>query len=205
MLSVMKDKINLYLDFDETITLSIKQFVNLANKMFNVKQDWTKTKSWNFTDIYPNITTEDINKIFCSDSFFENLEMHKDVLEVLNKIKDYVNINIITIGTEHNLKNKRWWLENNIKPLKFNFIGLLDNEEIKSYNKSQIDMSNSIFIDDKLSNLSSSNAKIKILYKDYRDYSWQLVEPNQDIYIVNSWKEICEIILFFINNKENFI
>ena len=195
----MDNKIKLFLDFDETITLSTKQFVKIANKKFNLNKDWKKLKSWNFTDLYPMITTEDINKIFCSEDFFVDLELHNNALNTILDIKDNIELHIATIGLKENLNKKEKWLNNNLNGIKFIFDGILDNNKC---DKSSIDMSNSIFIDDRIDNLISSNAKLKILYKNYRDYKWQKIDYKEEVYVVNSWEEIYKILYFFINHKE---
>lgn len=198
----MYDKVKLFLDFDETITLSTKQFVKLANKKFKLHKDWQELKVWNFTDLYPNITVDDINEIFCSDDFFVDLEPHKGVIETIDKLKDNLDIYIATIGLKENLNKKIKWLNNNLNDISFNFIGVPDYNGYIINDKSNIDMSGSIFIDDRLDNLKSSNARLKILYKDYRNYSWQKTNCNEEIYIVNTWDEIYDILDFFIKHNE---
>lgn len=198
----MDDKIKLFLDFDETITLSTKQFVKVANKKFNVNKDWHESRLWNFTDLYPEITVKDVNEIFRSDDFFVDLEPHKGVIETIESLKDKIDLHIATIGIKENLNKKVKWIKDNLKDIEFEFTGILDDDGDIIYDKSSIDMSDSIFIDDRIDNLRSSNAKLKILYKDYRNYSWQETDCSDDIYIVNSWEEIYEILSFFIKHKE---
>ena len=41
----------------------------------------------------------------------------------------------------------------------------------KNYDKSHVDMSNSIFVDDSIRNLETSSAKYKILYGEYMDWN----------------------------------
>ena len=41
-----------------------------------------------------------------------------------------------------------------------------------------------------------------ILYKNYHDYSWQQIEPNDNIYVVDSWEQICSILDFISKNPE---
>lgn len=195
-------KIDLFLDFDETMTKSIKQFIKIANKKFNVNKDWKDLRLWNFVDLYPNITLNDINEIFCSEDFFIDLEFHEGVIETLEKLKDNLNIHIATLGLDDNLDKKQIFLKNKIKEINYNFVGVLDKGKEELNDKSCVDMSNSIFIDDRVTNLRNSNANIKILFKDYRHYYWQEVEPNDNIYIVNSWEEIYDILKFFIEHKE---
>ena len=60
--------------------------------------------------------------------------------------------------------------------------------------KKRFDMAGAIQIGDTWQELEQTNASIKILFKDYHDYSWQQVPPNAEVYIVDTWKEISDII-----------
>ena len=72
----------------------------------------------------------------------------------------------------------------------------------KSCDKSFVDMSGGIFIDDNVDCLRTSNAKVKILIKNNVDTKWNEIKPNEEIYVVNTWDEILEIIDFFYKNRE---
>lgn len=194
----MNNKIDLFLDFDDTICLTSKQFVKLANKKYKKEEDWNNINRWDFKDLYPEITNNDIDNIFSSEDFFVDLELCENCLDVINSIKNLANIHIATIGTDKNLKNKMKWIKENLN-IDFNFNGILDTG---INDKSSVDMSGAIFIDDRTDNLRSSNANIKILYKNYHNYSWQQIEPNDNIYVVDSWEQICSILDFIFKNPE---
>ena len=194
----MNNKIDLFLDFDDTICLTSKQFVKLANKKYKKEEDWNNINRWDFKDLYPEITNNDIDNIFSSEDFFVDLELCENCLDVINSIKNLVNIHIATIGTDKNLKNKMKWIKENLN-VDFNFNGILD---AGINDKSSIDMSGAIFVDDRTDNLRSSNANIKILYKNYHNYSWQQIEPNDNIYVVDSWEQIYSILDFISKNPE---
>lgn len=195
----MYNNIKLFLDFDDTITLSAKQFIKIANKKFNTNKDWRDVKKWNFIDLYPNITYEDIDSIFCSKDFFVDLEIIDGVLECLNKIKNSIDINIVTIGKPENLENKKIWLSENFKNIKYNFVGITETFNI---NKSSIDMKNGVFIDDRFNMLKNSNASTKILFKNFNDFEWQKHDPGSNIYIVNTWNEIYDMLKFYLNHNK---
>lgn len=194
----MNNKIDLFLDFDDTICLTSKQFVKLANKKYKKEEDWNNINRWDFKDLYPEITNNDIDNIFSSEDFFVDLELCENCLDVINSIKNLVNIHIATIGTDKNLKNKMKWIKKNLN-IDFNFNGILDTG---INDKSSVDMSGAIFVDDRIDNLRSSNANMKILYKNYHNYSWQQIEPNDNIYVVDSWEQICSILDFISKNPE---
>lgn len=194
----MNNKIDLFLDFDDTICLTSKQFVKLANKKYKKEEDWNNINRWDFKNLYPEITNNDIDNIFSSEDFFVDLELCENCLDTINSINNLVNIHIATIGTDKNLKNKMKWIKENLN-IDFNFNGILDTG---INDKSSVDMSGAIFIDDRTDNLRSSNANIKILYKNYHNYSWQQIEPNDNIYVVDSWEQIYSILDFISKNPE---
>lgn len=194
----MNNKIDLFLDFDDTICLTSKQFVKLANKKYKKEENWNNINRWDFKDLYPEITNNDIDNIFSSEDFFVDLELCENCLDVISSIKNIVNIHITTIGTDRNLKNKMKWIKENLN-IDFNFNGILDTG---INDKSSVDMSGAIFVDDRTDNLRSSNANIKILYKNYHNYSWQQIEPNDNIYVVDSWEQIYSILDFISKNPE---
>ena len=70
------------------------------------------------------------------------------------------DVYIVSHGYSPNLKLKENWIKNNL-PFGVEFIGV----NLKKHSdKSCVDMSDGIFIDDKLSNIKSSNAKKNIYY-----------------------------------------
>lgn len=85
--------------------------------------------------------------------------------EVLNKLKDKYEITIISSGYSPNLIGKELWINKHLPYCKF--IGV----NLKKYkDKSHIDMSDGIFIDDSANNLITSSAKKKICFGEL--YPW---------------------------------
>ena len=56
-------------------------------------------------------------------------------------------------------------------------------------------MQNSIQIDDNIQCLNT-NASLKILYKNFNNYPWQQLDNNECM-IVNTWKEIDDVLNFY--------
>ena len=81
--------------------------------------------------------------------------------EVLDRLKDKFEIVIVSMGVHPNLFGKKIWIKDNISFAKF--IGI-DMEKYKD--KSYIDMSDGILIDDEQRYLDSSNANMKICFGD---------------------------------------
>lgn len=85
--------------------------------------------------------------------------------EVLNRLKNKYEIMIVSMGVQPNLFGKEIWIKDNLLFAKF--IGI----DMKKYkDKSSIDMSDGILIDDEQRYLDNSNANIKICFGD--EYKW---------------------------------
>lgn len=164
-------KEDLIIDFDGCIGNSVKRIVSLYDSDYRLYPDykqihWTVIDSWNFEEL-TLISREHINHYFEQERFFDNkLDFMENAKEVITKLSERFNISVCTMGFGNNLKFKEAWLRKHFPFLK-EFIGV----DMREYeNKSHIDMSDAIFIDDCSNNLVTSSAKKKILYGD--DYSW---------------------------------
>lgn len=161
--------INIYIDFDGTIVNTIKKIVELYNDDFvfyeNFKPiNWVYVDSWEFNELEA-ATPKYIDEYFNQPRFFTDLEMFPYCGEILMELANKHKITIVSMGNTPNLKLKKLWIK---QYLPFcDFIGV----NFKEYSdKAHIDMSDGIFIDDVASNLTTSNAAIKMCFGD--EYSW---------------------------------
>lgn len=93
--------------------------------------------------------------------FMDNAE------EIMAKVKDMYDIYIVSMGTKANLVNKSIWLEKHLSKIDPTFIPC----DLECFHdKSHVDMSDGILIDDEYRYLKTSNAKIKICFGDV--YNW---------------------------------
>ena len=165
----MSKKKKIYIDFDSTIVNTIKAIVSLYNEDFKYYEDfrfvhWTDINTWTFTEC--NCTDwEYINSYFDQQRFFDRVEFMDNAKEVLDRLKDDYKIIVVSICSYPNLIAKEKWIEKNMPYAKFKGI-----RYEKHKDKSHIDMSKSILIDDKEHILTSSNAKYKICFSD--KYKW---------------------------------
>ena len=66
-------------------------------------------------------------------------------------------------------------------------------------------MRNGNQIDDRMDCLRHTNAAVKILLRNNANYSWNIPDVNmENLYVVNSWEEIQEIINFALENTDMF-
>ena len=187
------DKVNLYIDVDDTITKSSKLVLDILNSSRNTNFTEDDIYKYCLLDLFPNITHTEILNMFDSQEFYENVETFENCLDIINSYRDneFYKMNIVTVGTDINFENKVNWIMDNIH-------GEIYIRHIPhGYGKDIVDMSNGIQIDDHLKYLRQTNAKIKILYKDYKDRECNQIEPNEEIYVVNNWNEIDDILKFY--------
>lgn len=162
-----------YLDFDCTLVNSIKKIVDMYNKYYQIFSNykpihWTEINTWNFEELKA-ATTQEILDLFEKKEFFDNLEFMDNAYEALSRlnIKDYKLV-IVSMGHKKNLSYKKAWVKDNLPHYFFDveFIGV----DLDTYvDKSHIDMSDGVFIDDNPEYLNT-NAKVNICFGDV--YEW---------------------------------
>jgi 5'(3')-deoxyribonucleotidase len=167
----MKKKI--FFDVDSTLCNSPKRFIELYNEKYNQNADWKKVYKWDFSDVCPLL--ENAEEIFAHPEFYNAQLEYMDVyipsvLNYLHTSGEY-EIDFVTIGNKDNLYFKKNWLQRNFPYITDDHYHLLN--KIKM-GKSEIDMSDSILIDDNYINLLTSNADLKICMYD-------IMEWNKDV------------------------
>lgn len=170
---------NYYVDFDETLVQSTKAVLSILNKKYGTNFKPTDVKKWDYSDCFPNMNIEYIEKIFESDEFFENLEFIEGAKEWLeNHLED---VTIITKGSLKNIIQKVTFFEKQNINIK-SFIGLsLDKS------KRHIDMTNNVFIDDVSENLNESNATYKILFRNIPNVDWNKDWKGK---VITKWEQM---------------
>ena len=168
----------LFLDFDNTIVDTIAAVVSLYNEDY-VNHDGfvainpKDVTSWEFTEC--NLATyEEIDRYFGDKRFFQRVKLYPSAGQVIRSLSHRYDITIVSHGYASNLRLKEEWVKDKLFKEIFDnscnaeFIGV----DWETHNdKSHVDMSNSIFVDDSIRNLETSSAKYKILYGEYMDWN----------------------------------
>lgn len=189
----MKTKI--FLDCDDTILESSKCVINILNKKYNLHKTIEDLKDFNYRSIYGPINKKEVFDIFESEEFWKNVEINKLFKENIEILKNDFEIVFVSCGTDKNLNKKLKYLK---KYFDFDFIGKRISAEDVNLKKNHIDMSNAIQIDDNPRSLNGTNAAIKIFLQNGRDVKGNDAPINEDnLYIVQNWSEILEILNFF--------
>lgn len=154
---------------DGVICDSIAVITSLYNEDFEYYKKFKKIHAYEINtydfEECDCATKEQINNYFNQPRFFERLKFMPYAKEVIEKLKEKYDVTIVTMGFSPNCIGKQLWVTKSLSNTKMICVNM------KEYNdKSHIDMSDGILIDDKSSNLYTSNAKEKILFGD--EYSW---------------------------------
>ena len=189
-------KIKLFVDFDNTLVNSTRSFCTSYNFIYEYHKDftpanWELVDTWNFSNQCPILKSEsDVLDIFENPLFFDCLELINDnTFEILKELNEKYQIIIASIGTPINLSLKALYLQETLPFIK-DYI-LMYNNGIKM-NKEIIQMNypDSIFIDDHVSNLISSNAVNKYVFG--KDYPWSKTNDYKRLW---NWTDVAKELL----------
>jgi len=184
-----ENNMKLMIDFDGCIINTITTITKLYNEDFKYYKDfypvkWTDIKTWDFTEL-SCASAEYINTYFNQPRFFENIEYMPWAEKTLDRLREKYEITIVSSGYSPNLKGKEIWINKHIPYAKFIGVNLKEHKD-----KSHVDMSDSIFIDDSVNNLSTSNALLNICFGD--KYEWN---EDWEGYRAYNWFEVQKMLL----------
>lgn len=183
----------IFLDCDDTIMNSSECIIDLLNKKNGTNKTIRDLKDFHYRSIDKMLTDEDVIRLFESDEFWDSVDYNNGFLEIKDFIDSNFDVEVVSCGTELNLKKKK----EKLKPLGYKFTGILIKDD-SNLCKKCIDMQNGIQIDDNMSSMLNTNAAIKILFQNNSDFTWNRPKPNADnLYVVQTWKQIFQILEFF--------
>lgn len=178
----------LILDFDGTIANTTKAMIRSLNpyiKDVTQKVDENSPSYyWSFKDLFPETHLRYIDILFNSELLFSNMELYSNVYNVLEDLHNKgVQIYICTIGSYKNIKLKLDYLHEQLPFV--DVIPIAQNNIVM--NKAIINMQNSVFVDDNVDCLNSSNADSKILYR----HDGFITEKNKiwNGYVATDWRD----------------
>lgn len=154
---------------------TISSICNIYNEDFKAYPGFQKinpkqVQTWNFEEC--NCASSDVfDMYFNTPRFFENLQFMEHADTILWLLSYQFNFTIVSHGNTPNLKLKNEWIIKNFKHFignskmmnnaYINFIGVNFKDHA---DKSHVDMSGSIFVDDSYKNLLTSTASHKIVF-----------------------------------------
>jgi 5'(3')-deoxyribonucleotidase len=186
----------IYIDFDDTIAQSLPVVVRIINQRHKRNVDVRNIGKWNFSDVYPDISTHDIVQVFGEDEFFQHLQPKPDAVRVLHKFCKRNELIVVSKVDTKALWNKNNWLDKTLRNvgIDIRFIGIPLGKS-----KGLLDMEGSIMIDDNVTFLNETNAKYKILFdndtKFHRNQEWDGLR-------VDNWKDLDKILSEIIGKEK---
>lgn len=151
----------IFLDVDGVLLHSCQAMCDILNEMQGTDFIGADVFSWNFKEICPDLTDEEMEYLFETDDFFYYVEFIKGAIDFIKRHED--DVIIVTKSKLYNYINKR---------MLFDRVGLKNIPIIPlplNVSKRVIDMSDALFIDDNANNLYESNAEYKIQFREYND------------------------------------
>ena len=157
------------IDLDGTVLQTIRAICSLYNEDFQYYSkfksiDWEDVKTWDFQEL-ELAKPEYINLYFNQPRFFEKVRMMDNAKEVINWLSEKYEIIFCSMCYSPNGRGKAKWVKKNFPYAKFLSVNYKDYPD-----KSHLDLSNAVFIDDSARNLETSNAPIKVCFGSL--YPW---------------------------------
>ena len=92
----------LFIDFDGTLTDSVKKICEMYNFDYKNHPDFIPAKDylvneWNFADQCPLIDKDKLEDYFCQKRFFINLEFLENAKEIVDKLSKHYDIYIVSM------------------------------------------------------------------------------------------------------------
>lgn len=168
----------IFVDFDETIVESIDSIRAIIYEKYN--KNINRPKKWNFGDVAPFLSKDELESMFDSDKFFEYLKPKRYACEVLHELSKDYEINVVTVASDIAFPKKIAYL-NGLMPY------INDIIQIKfGQSKSLVDMSGSIFFDDSEKNLFECNAMKPVMFENIPGAEWNSKWNGDKI---SSWEQ----------------
>lgn len=191
----------IYWDVDDVILNSGETIVELLNQKRQElglqPRELKDLKDWGYKSILRDTNKNEIEALFESDNFWNRVKIKTEFIELIKSgILNSYNHRIVTKGSSINRKKKFKKLSEDLNELNWEyFIGIENNRD-----KSVVDMTGGILIDDNYDNLVKTNAQIKILLKNglTTDYNTNYGKYGNidNLYIVETLEEVRQILEF---------
>lgn len=196
------NKMNIVIDVDSTTIDTIQLACDYYCEIYMDHPDFKKPVAekvykWNFEDEMPLFTLQDLDRMFQSKYFFDNVNYFDNAIEVINKLNEDERFNVCfcSIGSSSNISRKSKFLEKTFPTIEQ--VMLVRPEHVvmckKIVNMNHTENEPFIFLDDNKDNLIGSNAKYKILYTQFGDNKREWNKDWEGMFATN-WNDLYELI-----------
>lgn len=159
----------IFVDFDNTIVDTTRAACTTYNILKDVDVRPEDIESYN---MYPQIDLKgNFDWLFSNFILFNHLRLYDNVIGCLNQLKENgFELYLVTNCSLNSIPLKSEWIKHYLP--KDLFSGIIFLNIGQGYDKSIIDMKDSILIDDHRENHLSSNAKYHFNFKRYEKQNW---------------------------------
>lgn len=187
----------IFVDFDDTLAMSSVTVVQYLNERYGLSKAVTDVHDWCYRSIYRHMTPKMVEDIYAGDYFWENVSLFHNAVDILRGHE----VTVCSCGCSENLRRKAQFLSESSLGYGMAFINT-DGGKKSGKDKCEFDMAGAIQIDDRVDSLLYTNAAVKILFKNGNNHTWQNVPSGANIYVVDTWEEIKELLRWFNDNPD---
>ena len=187
----------IFVDFDDTLAMSSVTVVQYLNEMYRLNKAVTDVHDWCYRSIYRHMTPKMVEDIYAGDYFWENVNLFHNAVDILRGHE----VTVCSCGCSENLRRKAQFLSESSLGYGMAFINTEGGKK-SGKDKCEFDMAGAIQIDDRVDSLLYTNAAVKILFKNGNNHTWQNVPSGANIYVVDTWEEIKELLRWFNDNPD---
>ena len=190
------------IDIDDTFLKSSEEIIRQLNQKNGTSKTINDLIDYGYRSIDDNITQKDIEEMYASQEFFENVAFNDGAIEFIIKYSKIFDIVFVSYGTNENLFRKTMMLNDFVLNHRLNGMFFASFETGKA-NKSEILLDNVyLAIDNHCGHLKELNAPKKILLKNFREVDWNKTPINdENTYTANSFDDIDQMIEFDLQLK----
>ena len=187
----------IFVDFDDTLAMSSVTVVHYLNERYGLNKTANDVHDWCYRSIYRHMTPKMVEDIYAGDYFWENVNLFHNAVDILRGHE----VTICSCGCSENLRRKAQFLSESSLGYGMAFINTEGGKK-SGKDKCEFDMAGAIQIDDRVDSLLYTNAAVKILFKNGNNHTWQNVPSGANIYVVDTWEEIKELLRWFNDNPD---
>jgi 5'(3')-deoxyribonucleotidase len=190
------------IDIDDTFLKSSEEIIRQLNERNGTSKTIDDLTDYKYRSIDSELTQEEIQQMYASSDFFDNVAFNDGAIEFLIKYSKIFDIVFVSYGTEENLLRKTKMLNDLV--IKHVLSGVyFAGFEIGKSNKSEILLDNVyLAIDNHSQHLAELKAPKKVLIKNFHSGDWNEPPINDEhTYIVNTFDDINKMIDFDLKLK----
>lgn len=167
-----KNRLKLFIDFDDTLAQTSRAICLLYNERYRGHEDFKYanpelSKRWDFSDVCPLLKPGEVDQCFSDPEFFDLLALQSDAKRIY-ELQDKHDVLIVTIGTQGNIALKSRFIDKYLPGI--NAAYLYQGNHCPM-DKSVVNMTGGLLLDDNIKNLHSCNATHRLIFGPEKDYN----------------------------------